>query len=305
METIVKYQEAINLPEVYDTKAYIETAKKIIAYQRRVSAEAALVLGKILTEIKAKGGHGDWLPALWELNIDRKTSARLMKIWETFGDDPEMIEGFGQSQAAILAYLPEENLIQLKEDDILIGQDGKVYTRGQIAEMSTRDLEYNFKKEIKELRDKDRNHIAEKTAMEKEDKRKADYIEQLQKDANAAMLALMKKKDQLLQKKDQKYNDLFEQMTVQQEEKKTGEEAIATINDFRGGILIAVTKMNTVKLVLKDPELRAQYYGAIRWARERIKIIEERAYGYFGPNIEIREEDIPVDDGTEKGIFLR
>jgi len=298
MESMVKYLNEINLPEVYDTKVFIETAKKIIAFQRRVSAESALQVGKILIEIKAHEGHGNWLSALDEIEIKRSTAEHLMKLAEIFGDDPEKIEGMGKSKAILISYLPEENLIHLKVDDVLYDQDGKAYTWEQVREMTTRDLEYNFKKEIKELRDKDRNHIAEKTAMEKEDKRKADYIEQLQKDANAAMLALMKKKDQLLQKKDQKYNDLFEQMTVQQEEKKTGEEAISAIIQFRGAMMMAMGQMNKIKLIL-DPELRAHYYGAITFARQILKVIEERAGAYFGPMMEIHEEDIPKE-GEEK-----
>jgi hypothetical protein len=291
MEAIMQYQNSLYLPELYDFQTYIDTARQIIALQRRVSAEAALKVGKILTEIKANEGHGNWISTLYELGMNRKEAERLMKIAEMFGDDAEKLEGLGKTKAAILAYMPEENLIRLKEDDILIGQDGEAYTWGQIKEMTTRDMERNFKKEIKELRDKDRNHVSEKEMMEKENKRKDDLNEQLMKDANAAMLAQIKAKDKMLAGKDERINELLELTMEQQEAKKTGEAAFEAIIDYRGNIIQAVGKLNTVKLV-RDVKLRAEYYGAIIWARELLKSLEERAGAYFGPLIDIDPKDL-------------
>jgi hypothetical protein len=295
---MVKYLNEINLPEVYDTKVFIETAKKIIAFQRRVSAESALQVGKILIEIKAHEGHGNWLSALDEIEIKRSTAEHLMKLAEIFGDDPEKIEGMGKSKAILISYLPEENLIHLKVDDVLYDQDGKAYTWEQVREMTTRDLVRKFNREKRELKDKADNVITENIRMEKENKRQTDLNEQLMKDANEFMADLIKKKDQLLKEKDEKYNTLRELTMEQQEEKKTGEEAISAIIQFRGAMMMAMGQMNKIKLIL-DPELRAHYYGAITFARQILKVIEERAGAYFGPMMEIHEEDIPKE-GEEK-----
>ena len=81
----------------------------------------------------------------------------------------------------------------------------------------------------------------------------------------------------------------------QQEEKKTGDEALGAILEYRGHVVKAVGLLNTVKLV-KNKELRAEYYGALAWARDLLKSLEERAYAYFGPMIEIDPKDLPEEE---------
>lgn len=290
-------REFTDLSEKYDYEGALNTCLQAIEYAKRVTSEAAVVAGMQLISIKEHEGHGNWLRALDRLDLGPDKAERLMKLARAFGENPGIINGLSQRKALAAAAFVEDNLLQLRKDQVFVDADGNAYTLQEIQESVERqmvNLRNQKNAEVREVRDKLVNLEAEKRSMEREYQRQTELNEELMRNANEAMLAQMRAKDRLLEEKDRELNGLRELTMEQQEEKQTGEAALAAIVEARGNIARAVSLMNTVKLV-NDPALRAEYYGALTWTRQLIESLEERAGAYFGPNVEVRAEDIPAE----------
>lgn len=296
-EGLICLTHEFSLPVVYDYEATIEATVKAIEFAQAVMGEAAVFAGQNLIVIKEHEGHGNWLKALERLDLSPQKAERLMRLGRAFGENPGIINGLSQRKALQAASFMEENLIQLRKDQVFVDTDGNAYTLQEIQESVEKqmvNLRNQKNAEVREVKDKLENIQSEMRAMEREYQRQADLNEQLMKDANEAMLRQLKAREALLQEKDKELNELREMNMGQVEEKVTGEAALGAIAEYRGNVVKAVGLLNTVKLV-NDRELRAEYYGAITWARELLKSLEERAHAYFGPNIEIDPKDVPGD----------
>lgn len=298
MEGLMCLPGEFNLPEQYDYETAIDMCLKAIEHSKRVAGEAAVFVGINLVALKEHEGHGNWLNALDRIDLSPDKAERLMKLARAFGENPGIINGLSQRKALQAASFMEENLIQLRKDHVFVDTDGNAYTLQEIQESIERqmvNLRNQKNAEVREVKDKLLNTQAEMRAMETEYQRQTELNEQLMRDANAAMHAQMKARERLIEEKDKELNELRELTMEQQEERVAGEAALGAIADYRGHMVKAVSILNTVKLV-KDRELRAEYYGAITWARELLKSLEERAAAYFGPNVEINPRDIQEED---------
>lgn len=302
--------QEFRLPEKYNYETAIDMCLKAIEHAKRVAGEAAVFVGINLLVLKEHEGHGNWLRALERIDLSPDKAERLIKLGRAFGENPQIINGLSQRKALQAASFIEDNLLQLRKDQVFFDPDGNTFTMQDIresVEKSLVNLRNQKNGEIREVRDKLDNLQAEMKSMEAEYKRQAELNEQLMKDANAAMLAQMKARERLLEEKDRELNELREMTMEQQDEKVTGEAALGAIAEYRGCVIQAVSLLNTVKLV-RDQQLRAEYYGAITWARELLKSLEERGHAYFGPNIEIDSKDVtentrlPFLESAKRGI---
>jgi hypothetical protein len=293
MDGLMRMPEEFQLPEKYEFETVLGLTEQAIQFARQVTGEVAVYAGINLAIIKEHEGHGNWYRALDRLDLSPQKAERLMKLGRAFGENPAIVFGLSQRKALQAASFIEDNLLQLRKDQMFIDQDGNAYTLSEIQDSVERqmtNLRNEKNKEVREWKDFAGNLEKEMDSMRQEYHRQTALNEQLMRDASATMLAQMQAKDRLLLEKDKELNELKELTLEQQEEKKTGEEALGVILEYRGHVVKAISLMNTVKLV-KDVKLRAEYYGAITWARELLKSIEERAGAYFGPNIEINPED--------------
>lgn len=163
----------------YNHEENVEAIKEDIQYIRSTNAEYAVKIGQRLILAKENTQHGSWLETLDEIGFTSPTALRLMKIAETFGENPSLLEGMTKQKAFLMTSLPDENLVQLKEDEVFISSDGTAYSLGEVREMTSKKLQNELvnlrnqkNKEISNWKDKAINAQDEMTGMRKEDEQR-------------------------------------------------------------------------------------------------------------------------------------
>jgi len=289
-----------HLPTEYRYEETLDLTLRAIQYAKQVTGEVAVYAGLNLIAIKEHEGHGNWYRALDHLDLSQDQAERLMKIARAFEDNPAIINGLSQRKALQIAAYMGENLIQLRGEQTFIDADGNVFTMQDIREQVNREVTNMQNKknaELKDLRDKHNELLREKAAMEKDYETQLAINEKLREDSNKAMAEEIRKLNELKQKLHDEIDRLRMEMEEKNEERVEGEEAIRALVDAGGGLAHMMSCLNKVKVRKGyDPELRAQYYGFIRKARELLKMAEERVSAYFGPLIDIDPMDIAHEE---------
>lgn len=144
-------------PEIYNHEENVTSIKGDLDYIRSKNAEYAIRVGGKLILAHENIPHGKWLETLDEIGMTPRTAQNLMKIARTFGDRPEILENMTRQKALLITSLPEENLIQLKEDELFIASDGTAYTLGDIKDMTGK----TFQSELLNLRNQKNAEIRE------------------------------------------------------------------------------------------------------------------------------------------------
>ena len=276
METALDKTKEVNI-EKYNHEENLSAIKKDLDYIKNKNAEYAIRIGKRLIQAKANVPHGKWLESLEELDFTHQTAIRLMKIADVFGDNPELINSMSQRRAYLLTTLPDDNIIQLKNDGLIFFQDGSTLTVAEYTGMAGKELENKLinlrnqkNAEIRESRDRaDSAQIEMKTMKTQAEERQA-FLEKLMIDSNEALANEVSRLQKLVSTKNSELDEL--KMTLQQNEVEQveGEEALNLLFDIRKDLIGIFGRLNHVNLV-KDTEVRSQYYSLIAWANTYIR----------------------------------
>jgi len=264
-----------NLPKKYNREEYINAAEKAILFQKSVTAETAVFVGNILKEIKEHEGHGNWYKALESLDLDPKKAERLIKIADKFGDDPSKLSGISPTKAYLLTTIPEENLIQLKQDELFISSDGTAYTLGEIREMSGKEFE-NKLLNLRNQKNKDLSRITierdnykaeiEDTRVEYEKVMK--QLEELPKGKNETLYKEKKALEQYVEDLTKKLNSLEIKMKEMEEQKYNEQEIIEAMSNASKALFDAHIKINNVKIEFDNRKLRAKILAFFQESRQ-------------------------------------
>ncbi|OPL13691.1 MAG: hypothetical protein AVO39_10150 [delta proteobacterium MLS_D] len=303
MDDIVVYGRGGNLDN-YNHDENVAGMKACIEKHYTAATEYAIEMGERLLRAREHVNHGEWGKMLDDIGFTQSNAYKMMKIARVFGDNPSLLADMTRRKAYMLTMLPNDNLMQLKNDQVVMTSDGDIYTMEDIIKMSDPELQEKIKRLEKEVRAKEnelREERFEKQAAIKQAQEEREYNKKLERDKDSAMA----EKFENLEKSIRDYLDelvefrgkMAEEERIQVEGADAFNAITRAVGDFVGG----VTTLNTIRLTKDyDPRLRAAFYGAITEAREWLKQAEERAYGYFGPNIEVREEDVYRDPDDEE-----
>ncbi len=259
---------------IYNHEETVQAIKDDLEYIRKKSAEYAIRIGRRLIDAKENVPHGKWLETLEEVGFSPDTAERLMKISKAFGDNPELLEGMTQQKALIMASLPENNLIQLKDDEVFIASNGTVYTLSDIREMTGKNFQNELlnlrnqkNKEIREVRGQVEIYGAEMKSMTVQAKEQQAFMEKLMKDSNEALADEIDRLKKLLSSKNGELDSLKLEIQKNEEEQVEGEEALSILFEIRTEFIGIFSKLNRINLV-KGEDVRARYFELITWVRE-------------------------------------
>jgi len=291
-------------PTEYDFDRFVSEMREVHQIKRIIDSRVAVYCGVRLLAIKDRASHGKLLEAYEQIGIEPRTAQNYMLIAQAFRDNPGCLEGIGIKKAIAIACQDEGDIVRFKDDGIWVAPGGGIYTHAQVVEMTLKDFEARNHRElvqksaeVRDLRNKHNELLREKAAMEKDYETQLAINEKLREDSNKAMAEEIRKLNELKQKLHDEIDRLRMEMEEKNEERVEGEEAIRALVDAGGGLAHMMSCLNKVKVRKGyDPELRAQYYGFIRKARELLKMAEERVSAYFGPLIDIDPRDIAHEE---------
>jgi len=296
METAVVKKEEMAV-EKYNHEENVAAIKQDLGYIRSLNAEYAVRIGRRLILAKENVPHGKWLETLEELDFTSRTAERLMKIAETFGDNPEIVEGMSQRRAYFLTTLPEENLIQLKHDGLVTLPDGTTFTLAEYHDMSGKEFENKLlnlrNQKNKEIRDlSERLHVAEAEMkeMRKESKEREQFLKDFMHDKNAAAADKIEKLNRLLADIETEKNKIKLELMEKGEKEFNEQEVLEAVTAAHHAINEVFMKINNVKLDYYNASLKAKIQGFISEARQRI------SWGSIAVQKQIDEET--NDDST-------
>jgi hypothetical protein len=277
------------LPEKYNHNENVAAIKRDIEYIRGKSAEYAIRIGNRLIMAQDNIDHGKWLEMLEEVGIEVRSAQRMMRVAQMFGDKPEMLEGMTQQKALLMASLPEEQFIQLKDDEVFMAADGTAYTLGEIREMTGKQLEaalINLRNqknaEVREWREKAQEATAEMKATQQSAREQAELMREIQEKNEDALTKRIFSLEKRLNDLSKENNELLMEMKKNEQETVESEEAMSILFDVRKELIGLFGKMNQIDLV-KDVEVQAELLGVfdlmityVKKTKLRLANIKER-----------------------------
>jgi len=291
MNNDVEVYDDFSQVEPYDHKKNIERIKRKLSEIKKSNAEYAVSIGKDLILAKENVPHGKWLETLEELDFTPMSASRLMKIAEMFGDRPELIEGISQKRAYSLAVLPDENLIQLRNDGIVQLTDGTTFTVAEFAEMNIKEFKNQMdnlrnqkNKEISDWRSRAVSAETEMKDMRKQSDEREEFLKQYMRDKDAATADKIERLNKLVSDIEFEKNKLKLELMKNEEKEYSEIEVLEAISTASSAITDVFIKINNVKLDYSNTKMKAKIAGFIHEAQETI------TFGSIKVNNMIEEE---------------
>ena len=263
----------------YDHNENVASIKRDIEEIRRANAEYAVRVGRKLVLAKENVDHGLWLETLDELNFTSQTASNLMRIAETFGDNPDMLIGMSQRRALLLVGLPEENLVQTKQDGLIYFPDGSTCTLTDYIEMREKDVEARMlllrnqkNKENREYKDKASNLQSELSALQRQAEEDHQFLQDLMKNKDSAFADRVNKLAEIIKLREEKIRDLEVKIIKLDQEESTEDQVREAIEDAKSAIDQVYLLANNLKLTADKVKMRADLVAFIHWAQESITI---------------------------------
>lgn len=230
---IAKYNHAENVSAIKDDIDFI----------RSKNAEYAVRIGKRLLLAKENVPHGKWLETLEEIDFTPRTAENLMKIAETFGDQPDMLIGMSQRRALMLAALPDENLISTKREGLVHFPDGTTCSLDEYTSLQMKDVEARMANlrnqknaENREYKDKASNLQAELDATRRQAEEQTEFTRQLMQDKDAAFADRLEKLTAMVGEKDAELSKMRLELMQMQGAEAEEQEIMTRIADAKRAI---------------------------------------------------------------------
>jgi len=282
---VVKVDETT--AQEFNLEENITAIKRDIDYIRSANAEYAIRVGNRLNLIKENVPHGKWLETIGELDFTPRQAQRLMKIAETFGNDPEVLAGMSQRRAYSLTTLPEENLIQLKHDGLVLLPDGTTFTLAEFSEMNGKEFENKLinlrnKKnaEIREASDRAYNAEQELKSTRKEAEEREEFLQNFIENKDAAVAEKLKNLNKLLADIDAEKNKLKLELMDKNQEQFAEEECLEAIAAAKKALNDLFFMLQNVR-VGYNRKLRAELVGYVHWLGEHAHLFDVRLQNFI------------------------
>lgn len=200
----------------YERLRYLDKCR----YHMARSAEEALEVGRCLIVMKECEGHGDWLPLLEELGVDRKVAARMMQASMRF------------SNVSSTRHLIESAKSKTKLFELMVLDDEELEALN--AGESVRGIE---------LDDVDRMSVSElRRALRKEQAEREADVRRVVADQAQTLAA----KDKVIAQKSQRIAELVEEKN--RAEHLTADERAAELErQLTSAVLVAVGDMQVIR----------------------------------------------------------
>jgi len=268
----------------YERLRYVDKCR----YHMARSAEEALEVGRCLIVMKECEGHGDWLPLLEDVGIERTAAARLMQVAVKFSN-------VATSQHLIDAAKSKSKLLELM---ILDDEEMAALNEGE----SVRGLQ---------LDDVERMSVSElRRALRQAREDKEAAVADVQSSVSASLAA----KDKVIADKSKRIAELVEEKN-KRETFTTDERAQELEQQLNQRVLTSIGSLKPVRQVINEfvalPDVGNGHHFAMSAALDRIiaevmaiasdygiqlAVINEFSEGFSDPNA---GEDFPLGAGPD------